>query len=103
MSREEKFRDTFNGSQICQRAVLFLLHFCVQNVEPTVSGGKAWGLCLTYLDDAAVVGDELLRRHGEGGVPHVHRLEAVQPREDQDCAWTCRRGLLIVQASVPNF
>ena len=40
------------------------------------------------LDDAAVVGDELLGRHTEGGVAD-HRLDAaVQPGEDQDSAGT---------------
>ena len=56
------------------------------------------------LDDAAVVGDELLGRHTEGGVAD-HRLDAaVQPGEDQDSAGTlgsCRVKEVTTFPSLP--
>ena len=40
------------------------------------------------LDDAAVIGDELLGRDAEGGVADDSLDTAVQPGEDQDPAGT---------------
>ena len=38
----------------------------------------------SHFDDAAVAGDELLRRDGEGGRANVDALRPVHPGKDQD-------------------